>query len=166
MVKVISWDVDNEKQISNWQYTGPVGEGGKPIQYPIQLDWSPDKSHLAIGTLGEEGDNGTPIWQGHVYVVNIQNGSTILKHNVGGLRHRADVKALACRPDGKAILVGTQLGLKKAVAVDSGRLIFSHPLHSTCIQSLAWSHDGAGALEGIRLRISAIWMEQPESSRS
>ncbi len=141
-VMVTMWDVDSEKRISKWTYVGPVGTGNDVSRYPLKLVWSPDHQHLAVGSWGEEGDNGTQIWQGHIYVVDAQSGACVRKHNIGGGTHRADIRAIAWRPDGEAVVAGTQLGLIEAISVDSGSTLFSHPLNSTSIRSLSWNWDG------------------------
>ena len=141
-VLVTMWTVDTEKRISKWNYVGPVGAGIVTPIYPFRLVWSPDHQHLAVGTMGEAGDDGTRIWQGHIYLINVQSGACVLKHNVGGGRHRAEINAMAWRPDGQAIVAGTQLGLIEAILLNSGITIFSHPLNSTSIGSLSWNLDG------------------------
>ncbi len=141
-VSVTTWDVDSENRRSKWSYVGPVGAGNDVSIYPLKLVWSPDHQHFAVGSLGEEGDNGTQIWQGHIYVVDAQSGACVRKHNVGGGRQRADIKAMAWRPGGRAIVAGTELGLIEAISVDSGTTIFSHPLNSTSLRSLSWNLRG------------------------
>jgi serine/threonine protein kinase/WD40 repeat protein len=141
-VMVTMWDIDSEQSISKWNYVGPVASDKKVIIYPLKMVWSPDHQYLAVGSWGEEGDNGTQIWQGHIYVVNVQSGNRVLKYNVGGGRHRADIKAIAWRPDGQAVVAGTELGLIEAILLNSGTTIFSHPLNNTSIRSLSWNLDG------------------------
>lgn len=141
-VSVTMWDVDSEQRISKWSYVGPVGVGKNAGIYPIKLVWSPDHKNLAIGSWGEEGDNGTAIWQGHIYVVNVQSGANVLKHNVGGMSHHADIRAIAWRPDGQAFVSGTHLGLIEAILINSGVAIFSHSINGDSIRSLSWNQDG------------------------
>ena len=129
---VALWDVDQEQFVSTWLHHGPGVQN-------MQVAWSPEATHVAITALGETGDNGTELWYGHVYVVNVVAGNTVLKHT---MPHRADVSAVVWKPDGRAFVAGTQDGLIEAVDVESGRTLFSTQLHSTRVNSLAWSPDG------------------------
>ncbi|MEJ7591185.1 MAG: WD40 repeat domain-containing protein [Planctomycetaceae bacterium] len=108
-ISVALWDVDREQSVSTWLHHGPWVE-------KIQLAWSPEATHVAITSLGETGDNGTPIWYGHVYVVNVAAGTTVLKHT---MPHQADVSAVAWKPDSRAFVAGTIDGLIEAVDVES-----------------------------------------------
>ena len=130
------WNVDRESLISNWSQNGP------DVKLARVLAWSPTGELVAVTGLGELGDNGNPIYHGHVYVVDAAQGTTLLKHNLGGRGHRADVTSLAWKPDGKAWIAGSKDGLIEAVDVATGRIIFSTRLHSTSVNSLAWSPDG------------------------
>ena len=56
--------------------------------------------------------------------------------------HRANVSAVAWKPDGRAFVAGTEDGLIEAVEVESGGTLFSTGLHSTTVNSLVWSPDG------------------------
>ncbi|XZE35496.1 protein kinase domain-containing protein [Pirellulaceae bacterium SH501] len=141
-VVVSIWDVDSEKRLSRWIYTGPIDADNQASRYPLILVWSPDHQHLAVGARGEEGDNGTDIWKGHIYIINVQSGACVLKHNVGGRSHRANINAIEWRPDGQAIVAGTRLGLIEAISLNSGVTVFSHPLNGTSVASLSWNLDG------------------------
>jgi serine/threonine protein kinase/WD40 repeat protein len=141
-VVVTMWDVDSEQRISKWNYIGPIGANNEVSQYPLILVWSPDHQYLAVGARGEEGDSGTDIWNGHIYIVHVQSGACVLKHNIGGKNHRANINAIAWRPDGQAIVAGTRLGLIEAISLNSDATIFSHPLNNTSVGSLSWNLDG------------------------
>lgn len=138
-IEVVIWNVDNEQAVSEWSYVGPLNGS---IYDKLQIIWGPAGNRLAVNALGTIGDDGLPLWQGHVYVVDVEQGVTVLKHNVGGWSHGSDVKALAWQPDGSAVAAGTKDGMIEAVEVDSGRTVFSTRLHSTAINSLSWSPDG------------------------
>lgn len=138
-ISVDVWDVNEEKQVSSWEYASEIG---LPDGFQCQLAWSHDGVHLVVSLLGERGDNGTPIWHGYAYVLDVASGTTVLKHNLGGWNHRSDIASLAWKPDGKALVAGSRDGVIEAVAVPSGRMLFSTRLHSTVVSSLAWSQDG------------------------
>lgn len=139
MKNVDMWDVDRELLVSTWRYDGPDVWPSAAWGSMTRLAWAPEATQLAITALGEHGDGGTPIWYGHVYVVNVATATTVLKH---GMPHRANVNTVAWKPDGRALVAGTNDGLIEAVDVESGQRLFSTRLHSTNVNSLGWSPDG------------------------
>ncbi len=139
---VVIWNVDREETTSQWSYDGPRMDWARLGRGTIQIAWCPDGSQVAVSGLGGPGDNGTILWQGHLYVVDAGRGVTVLKHDVGGPAHKSEVKAIAWQPDGHVVVAGTNDGLIEAVEVGSAQTVFSTRLHSTRIHALGWSPDG------------------------
>jgi serine/threonine protein kinase/WD40 repeat protein len=132
------WQVDNEKSISIWALNGV----GSHADISNQMAWSPDGTRVAVAAMGEEDDNGTTAHQGHVYVVDVSRGITLLKHNLAGWDDGSIVTSLAWSPDNRTFVVGNYDGLLEAVDVESGQTRFSNRISSVPIRDLAWSPDG------------------------
>lgn len=133
---VAFWNVEDEREISRWSYRGPTT---RSLGDSFRLMWSPDSTHVAAMALGEDGDDGTAIYFGHVYVIDASQGATVLKHR---MNDESSVGAISWSPDGRAFVAGNGGGAIEAVHVESGHTVFATQLPSTSIRSLAWSPDG------------------------
>lgn len=129
------WDVHNEQRISSWTLEGP---GNASL---IDMLWSPDGVHIVIPAMGQESQDGTTKYWGHVYVVDVARGVTLLKHRIASSRH-SFVTSLAWNSSGQTIAVGSNKGTLETVAIDSGKRRFSNQISRSSIRSLAWSPDG------------------------
>ena len=76
--RVEFWNVEREQRISVWKLNGQ----GLSRDFSLAMVWSSDGTYLAVSAMGEQGDNGTDVQQGHVYVVDASRGQTIMKHNL------------------------------------------------------------------------------------
>jgi WD40 repeat protein len=132
------WQVGNEKSISTWTLNGT----GSHADISSQVAWSPDGTRVAVAAIGEAEDNGALAHQGHVYVVDVSRGITLLKHNLAGWEDGSIVTSLAWSPDNRILVVGNYDGLIEAVDIESGQTQFSNRISSVPIRDLAWSPDG------------------------
>ena len=135
--KVEFWRVDDEESLSVWTLNGR----GSNRDTSMEMAWSPDGSRVAVAAMGEDSDDGTPAHQGHVYVVDVSRGVTLLKHNLAGWEDGSRVTALAWSPNNRTIVAGNHKGLIEAVDVESGQVRFSNRVSSTVIRDLAYSPD-------------------------
>lgn len=135
--KVEFWRREDEESISIWGLNGTASSQDKSSE----VAWSPDNSRVAVAAMGEADDNGTPAHQGHVYVVDVASGTTILKHNLAGWEDGSRVTSLAWSVDSRSILAGNHAGLVEAVDIETGQVRFSSRVASTAIHDLAVSPD-------------------------
>ena len=102
------------------------------------IAWSFDGSHLAVAAMGETTDNGTPAHQGHVYVVDVAQGKTTLKHNLGG-------GSSPVWPGGRTaghLSLGTAMVLSGPLMPTRDTYASAPLLHNARVNSLAWSPCG------------------------
>lgn len=114
----------------------------------MRLSWSPDASQVAVSAVGEDFDDGTSSWFGHIYVIDSASGESILKHALGGSVPRSSIRSLAWSVDGETIVAGSRDGEIEAVDVATGQTKFSTRLSSVAVESIAHSPDGKRSLVG------------------
>lgn len=132
------WDVHRASHVSRWSYTGVRS----PHDHSSKIDWSPDGTRLAVGAVGEQGDDGSIAHQSHLYVIRVANGETLLKHNPGGRYQGGALTSVSWGPTGRVVVAGFEDGLVEAIEIESGRKLFGESIHASAVTALAWSPDG------------------------
>lgn len=153
---VTVWNVDRERQVCRWLHTSKGTSWGNVTGTPIT--WSPDGTKIMVSGRGEARDDGRTGFHGHVYIFDANQGTTLLKHNLGRDSYGSPVTSMAWAPNAQTVVIGTQNGLIQAVRLDPLTVLFSSRLLSTPIRSLAWSPDGqriAAAAEDGSIRLLA-----------